>query len=76
VRTTIEIKPEHHARLLEIAAARGHSGISTVVAEAIEFFLRNEEEKERDWRSACGSLSHEEGEELRERALRLRHSWR
>jgi hypothetical protein len=39
MRTTIEIKPEHRARILELAATRGDKGFSTVVAEALELCL-------------------------------------
>src|ERR1035437_6874271 len=39
VRTTIEMKPEHRARILELAANRGEKGFSTVVADALELYL-------------------------------------
>jgi len=39
VRTTIEIKPGHRARLLEVAARRGEKGFSSVIAEALESYL-------------------------------------
>ncbi len=39
VRTTIELKPEHRARVVELAAKRGEKGFSTVVAEALELYL-------------------------------------
>ena len=31
MRTTIEMKPEHRARVLELAASRGEKGFSTVL---------------------------------------------
>ena len=40
MRTTIEIKPEHRAKLLELAARRGQKGFSQLIAEALEAFLR------------------------------------
>jgi hypothetical protein len=42
MRTTIEMKPEHRARLLELAANRGDKGFSTVVAEALELYLETQ----------------------------------
>ena len=39
MRTTIEMKPEHRARILELAANRGEKGFSIVVAEALELYL-------------------------------------
>ena len=42
MRTTIEIKPEHRAKLLELAARRGQKGFSHLIAEALEAFLRAE----------------------------------
>jgi predicted DNA-binding protein len=56
VRTTIEIKPEHRARLLDLAARRGEKGFSSVVGEALEAYLEAAGEQDR----------------LRSRALKLR----
>lgn len=39
MRTTIEIKPEHRARILELAAARGEKGFSSAVADALDMYL-------------------------------------
>lgn len=57
MRTTIELRPEHRARLSEIAARRGEKGLSALIAEAIENYL------------ACSTA---ERQRLRARALRLR----
>ena len=35
MRTTIEMKPEHRAKLFELAARRGAKGFSGLVAEAV-----------------------------------------
>jgi hypothetical protein len=43
MRTTIEMKPEHRARILELAEQRGEKGFSTVVAEALELYLETQE---------------------------------
>jgi hypothetical protein len=36
IRTTIEMKPEHRERILELSAKRGEKGFSAVVVEAWE----------------------------------------
>lgn len=79
VRTTIELKPEHRARLLELAARRGEKGFSSVVGEAIEAYLaqrtRNERLREKVLRLR-GRLSGEEAERLRRRVAEVRGFWR
>jgi predicted transcriptional regulator len=68
MRTTIDLRDDHRARLLEIAAGRGHRGISAVVAEAIEAYIETLPKKEERRKIALdlrGSLTEEEGEELR-----------
>jgi hypothetical protein len=55
MRTTIEIKPEHGAKLLELAARRDAKGFSELVGEALEAYFRAEPD--------C--------EALRRRAIRL-----
>ncbi len=79
VRTTIEMKPEHRAQLLEIAARRGEKGFSSIVAEAIEAYLAGRSGNQRARARALrlrGSLSAGEGEELRRAAAALREFWR
>jgi hypothetical protein len=46
MRTTIEMKPEHRAKLLELAAHRGAKGFSQLVSEALEAYLRAEADRE------------------------------
>ncbi|MGH9783329.1 MAG: hypothetical protein ACRD88_04015 [Terriglobia bacterium] len=79
MRTTIEIKPEHRAKLLELAARRGKKGFSSLVAEAIDIYL--EDKANGDWvrkraLSLRGKLRREEAEQLRERATKMRDFWR
>ena len=79
MRTTIELKDEHRAKLLELAARRGEKGFSEVLAEAIEIYLealsRDEESRKAALRLR-GSLSEAEAEELRQATRSLRESWR
>jgi hypothetical protein len=79
MRTTIDLKPEHRAKLLEIAARRGEKGFSSVIAEAIEAHLEQAARNERARRRALrlrGSLSAKEAEALCRTADDLRESWR
>jgi predicted transcriptional regulator len=79
VRTTVEMKDEHRAKLLELAAKRREKGFSDILAEAIETYLAEVERSDERRRGALalrGSLSDVEADELREVAGRLRESWR
>jgi predicted transcriptional regulator len=78
MRTTIELRDEHRAKLLELAARRGDKGLSSILAEAIELYLdqlsRDEESREIAlW--LRGSLNETDGDELRQAIRSLRESW-
>jgi len=79
MRTTVEMKPEHRKALIALAADRGEKGFSGVLAEAIEVYLEGRHEREKKleaFRSLRGSLSNEEGEDLRARTRAIREHWR
>jgi predicted DNA-binding protein len=79
MRTTIEIKDEHRARLLELAARRGEKGFSGLVAEAVELYLESlarDEERRRAALRLRGSLSEGDAGELRRATRSVRESWR
>ena len=79
VRTTIEMKPEHRARILELAANRGEKGFSTVVAEALELYLEAQNGRTDAIRRALalkGSMSETEAAGLTTRTRRIRANWR
>jgi len=79
MRTTIELKDEYRAKLLELAAKKGKKGFSDIIASAIELFLKSENETLKAMRSAVslrGKLSQKDAEELRMESKRLRTSWR
>ena len=79
MRTTIEIKPEHRARLLELAARRGHKGISQLVAEALEAYLKTQGSKAETRKRARllqGALSAKDAKALRGVTAEIRASWR
>lgn len=79
MRTTIELRDDHRAKLLDLAARRGEKGFSAIVAEAIEVYLSEQARGETRRKAALGlkgSLSGPEAEELRRAAASLRESWR
>jgi hypothetical protein len=79
MRTTIEMKAEHRARLLELAARRGGKGFSDLVGEALEAYLRAEGDREAMRKRALGlkgALAAREARSLRDTAAALRSSWR
>jgi hypothetical protein len=79
MRTTIELRPEHRARLLELSARRGEKGFSSVIAEAIDTYLVTSAAAERRNRRALqqrGRLNAREAEELRRAVSRIREQWR
>ena len=79
MRTTIEIKPEHRARVLELAASRGEKGFSTVVAEALELYLETQGGRKNAIQSALslkGSMGEEDASELLARVRKIRANWR
>jgi hypothetical protein len=73
------MKPEHRVRVMELAANRGEKGFSAVVAEALDMYLDAEKHRATAVRKALrlkGSLSHVEGNALRERTREIRENWR
>lgn len=73
------MKPEHRARLIELAAQRGEKGFSTVVSEALELYLEARDRRTRAIRSALalqGSLKQTEAADLLNRTQRIRAAWR
>lgn len=79
MRTTIELKPEHRAKLLELAARRGEKGFSSVISEAIDAYLEGVGDKERVRSRALrlrGTMPSAEANRLRQEAEALRAHWR
>ena len=80
MRTTIELRPEHRARLLELAARRGEKGFSSVIGEALDLFLREGGPRREHLLAEAvkqrGSFSRSEAARLRQEAGALRRSWR
>lgn len=79
MRTTVEMKPEHRSALLSVASRRGQKGFSAVLSEAIEHYLRAEEEREKRRKtllSLGGTLPANEAARLRRATQKLREHWR
>lgn len=79
MRTTIELKDEFRAKLLEMAARRGEKGFSTIIDEALELYLRAAEAGEGRRRAALalrGTLGAREVGRIRAATSALRESWR
>ena len=79
MRTTIEMKDEHRAKLLEIAARRGEKGFSKIVEEALDRYIQSEIENDGMRLRALhvrGIISRKEAQELRVRTRAMRENWR
>jgi predicted transcriptional regulator len=79
MRTTIEIKADHRARLLELAANRGEKGFSAVVAEALELYLEAQKGRTSAIRNALdlkGSMDETEAATLLAQTRKIRANWR
>ena len=79
MRTTIEIRPEHRAKLLELAAHRGQKGFSQLIAEALEAFLKAQIGQGAVRKRALtlrGALGSREAKGLRAVTAEIRASWR
>ena len=79
MRTTIELKNESRAKLLEVAATRGEKGFSRLINEAVDLYLKTAA-ADRERRCAAlslrGRLGNEEARALRTATAALRESWR
>ena len=79
MRTTIEMKPEHRARILELAASRGEKGFSIVVGEALEVYLEAQSGRANAIESALalkGSMREREAVGLLTRTQGILANWR
>jgi len=79
MRTTIEIRDDQRARLLEIAARRGEKGFSGLVQEALDRYLAEVDAQENRIKEALGvlgALGEEEATHMEETVNALRGSWR
>jgi hypothetical protein len=79
MRTISEKKPEHRARVLELASNRGEKGFSAVFAEALDLYLETHSRRKSAIESALslkGSISEAEAATLSDRTQLIRSNWR
>jgi hypothetical protein len=79
MRTTIEMKPEHRARIVELAAHRGEKGFSAVVSDALDLYLETRHSRAKSIRNALalrGSLSESDASDLMTHSRKVRSQWR
>jgi predicted transcriptional regulator len=79
MRTTIEIDDDHRAELLKLAAQRHEKGFSSIVREALDFYLEQHRAKKDAVNAALavqGSFSQAEAEAMRASISALRERWR
>lgn len=79
MRTTVELRNDQRARLLELAARRGEKGFSAVIQEAVDHYLREVDARDRSVDQAVealGSFPEGEAAALRERVADARSRWR
>lgn len=77
MRTTIEISPEQHRVLNDLATRRGVRGFSGIVQEAIDLYLQSLAGDDLEAALALeGSLSDEDAAQLRARIDEAWQTWR
>ncbi|MDD5308047.1 MAG: hypothetical protein PHU25_12060 [Deltaproteobacteria bacterium] len=79
MRTTIDVKDEQRAKLLQLAARRGVKGFSALVQEALDEYLERTEDRADRIEAALaaqGALKGKDADELAETCRALRRSWR
>lgn len=79
MRTTIEMKPDHRTRMMDIAASRGEKGFSNVVAEAVELYLERESSRVAAIEAALslrGSMTPAESDSMMDEVRKVRAAWR
>jgi metal-responsive CopG/Arc/MetJ family transcriptional regulator len=79
MRTTIELKDEYRAKLLQIAARRGEKGFSKLIDEAVDLYLKTvaaDEEQRQQALLLQGCLGKKDADQLRAATTALRESWR
>lgn len=78
MKTVVDLKDEHRAKLRELAAQRGEEDISGVLTDALETYLSQFQQPDEEQVKAAlklkGTLSDEEAEEMRRTVEELRAS--
>lgn len=78
MRTTIEIRDEHRAALHALAARRGLRGYSSIIEEAIDWYLRHRATGEKATKvllKRMGAWSADEAAAVRDTIAEVRTRW-
>lgn len=78
MRTTIEISDKHRSILLSLAAQRGLRGYSTIIQEALDFYIARETRSantKMDVLKMKGNWGKSETEEVKHNLAELRKNW-
>lgn len=73
------MKPEHRARILELAANRGEKGFSALIAEALDLYFEEQQGRVKAIRAALslkGSMKEAEAAGLLNHTRKIRADWR
>jgi len=79
MRTTVEIDDRQRAELLRLAAQRGEKGFSSVIREALDYYLKHHRARKEAVARALalrGTLKEDEARALESSVRRLREVWR
>lgn len=79
MRTTVEITDAQREKLLALAARRGQKGFSTLIQDALDLYLANQDRRSAQVQAAValsGSFSDEAADALEQSVVKLRSAWR
>lgn len=79
MRTTIELNEKQRAELLRLAAERGIKGFSQLIQEALDSYLRQQEDKNKTIKAAMklkGSFTGTDADEFESCIKEIRRNWR
>jgi hypothetical protein len=79
MRVSFEMKTRHRRALLALASSRGEKGLSSVLADAIDHYLRRESARplrRSELVLIAGSISNKEAKSLRRVTKAVRENWR
>ena len=79
MRTTIEISDKHRGILLSLAAQKGLRGYSSIIQEALDFYIDRETRSAKTKREVLemkGSWGKKETEEVKHKLAELRKNWK
>lgn len=78
MRTTVEISKEHRTELLRLAGERGLKGFSSIIREALDFYLKKSggAKSENPVLKLKGILNEKDARLLEAHTKEMRNNWR